>query len=210
MIHSATTPIGTLTKKISRHENQCTISPPTVGPSSGPISAGMMTKFIATSSSDLGNVRMMASRPTGVIIAAPKPCRMRAATSIGTLTASPQSTDASGEQRDGGSEHAARAIAVGDPAADRDAHRQAQDVAGDDRLEAQRRHAEADRHRRDRRVDDRRVELLHEQRGGDDPRQVALDRRGVEVGGGRWGRGHGAAIVRSSLPGQSDTMLAEA
>jgi len=94
MIHSAATPIGTLTKKISRHENQCTMSPPTVGPSSGPISAGMMTKFIATNSSDLGNVRMIASRPTGVIMAAPKPCRMRAATSMGTLTASPQSTEA--------------------------------------------------------------------------------------------------------------------
>ncbi len=94
MIHRATTPIGTLTKKISRHENQCTIRPPTVGPSNGPINAGMMTKFIATSSSDFGNVRTIASLPTGVIIAAPKPCRMRAATSIGTLIARPHSTEA--------------------------------------------------------------------------------------------------------------------
>ena len=88
-------PIGTLTKKISRQDSQCTISPPTVGPSSGPISAGMMTKFIAISSSDFGKVRMIARRPTGVIMAAPRPCRMRAATSIGTLTDNPQSTEAS-------------------------------------------------------------------------------------------------------------------
>ena len=94
MIHNAAMPIGTLTKKMSRQENQCTINPPTVGPSSGPINAGTMTKFIATSSSDLAKVRMMARRPTGVIIAAPKPCRMRAATSIGTLRARPHSTDA--------------------------------------------------------------------------------------------------------------------
>ena len=88
-------PIGTLTKKISRHDSECTINPPTVGPSSGPISAGMMTKFIAARSSDFGKVRMIARRPTGVIMAAPSPCRMRAATSIGTLTDNPQSTDAS-------------------------------------------------------------------------------------------------------------------
>jgi hypothetical protein len=83
-----------LTKKISRHDSQCTIRPPTVGPSSGPISAGMITKFIAPSSSDFGKVRMMHRRPTGIIIAAPSPCRMRAATSMGTFTARPHSTDA--------------------------------------------------------------------------------------------------------------------
>jgi hypothetical protein len=36
----------------------------------GPISAGMMTKFIACSSSALGKVRITVSRPTGIIIAA--------------------------------------------------------------------------------------------------------------------------------------------
>ena len=94
MSTSAARPTGTLTKKISRHDSQCTMSPPTVGPSSGPISAGMMTKFIAISSSDLGKVRMMASLPTGIIIAAPMPWRMRVATSIGALTARPHRTDA--------------------------------------------------------------------------------------------------------------------
>ena len=60
-----------------------------MGPSKGPINAGMMTKFIAINSSDLGKVRMIASRPTGIIIAAPMPCRILAATSIGTLMDSP-------------------------------------------------------------------------------------------------------------------------
>ena len=42
----------------------------------------------------LGNARMIARRPPGVIIAAPSPCRMRAATSMGTLTDSPHRMEA--------------------------------------------------------------------------------------------------------------------
>ena len=80
-------------KKMTRHGNQCTISPPIVGPSSGPIKAGMITKFIAISNSVFGKVRMIVSRPTGIIIAAPMPCRIRAATSMGTFKDRPQSTE---------------------------------------------------------------------------------------------------------------------
>jgi hypothetical protein len=83
-----------LTKKISRHDSQCTMRPPTVGPSRGPINAGMMMKLIAASSSDFANVRTIARRPTGVISAAPIPCRIRAATSIGTLTDRPHRIEA--------------------------------------------------------------------------------------------------------------------
>ncbi|MNN27753.1 hypothetical protein D3C81_1412960 [compost metagenome] len=83
-----------MTKKISRHDSQCTIRPPTVGPSNGPIRAGMMTKFMAASNCDLGKVRMMVSRPTGIIMAAPTPCSRRAATSIGELTDRPQRMEA--------------------------------------------------------------------------------------------------------------------
>ena len=53
-----------------------------------------MTKFIARNSSDLGKVRMIASRPTGIIIAAPTPCRMRPATSIGAFCARPHRIEA--------------------------------------------------------------------------------------------------------------------
>ncbi len=65
-----------------------------MGPSKGPIRAGTITKFIARSSSDLGKVRMMVMRPTGIIMAAPNPCSSRAATSIGELTARPHRMDA--------------------------------------------------------------------------------------------------------------------
>ena len=94
MSHCATRPTGTLTKKMSRHDSQCTIRPPTVGPSRGPISAGRTMKFNANNNSDLANVRITASRPTGIIIAALAPCRMRAATSIGTLVDRPHRIDA--------------------------------------------------------------------------------------------------------------------
>ena len=85
--------MGRLTKKIVRHGSQWTIMPPVNGPSSGPMSAGMTTKFMAASISDLGNVRTRASRPTGVIMAPPMPCTTRAATSIGIFSASPQNSE---------------------------------------------------------------------------------------------------------------------
>ena len=91
--HRPSSPIGRFTKKIVRHGSQWTISPPTKGPSSGPISAGITTKFIAESISDRGNVRTRASRPTGVIIAPPMPWTTRAATSMGMLIASPQKSE---------------------------------------------------------------------------------------------------------------------
>ena len=45
----------------------------TTGPSIGPISDGMATKLMARTSSDLGNVRTIVRRPTGTIIAPPRP-----------------------------------------------------------------------------------------------------------------------------------------
>ncbi len=63
--------------------------PPAIGPSIGPISPGMATKVMARISSDLSNVLTMVRRPTGSIIAPPKPCRMRAATSMWILLEMP-------------------------------------------------------------------------------------------------------------------------
>ena len=93
--HNPSAPIGRLTKKIVRHGSQWTMTPPMNGPSSGPMRAGMTTKFMAASISDFGKVRTSASRPTGVIMAPPMPWTTRAATSIGLLWASPHSSDPS-------------------------------------------------------------------------------------------------------------------
>jgi hypothetical protein len=56
------------------------MKPPIGGPTTGPVSAGVVTQAIAPTSSRLGIERTMMSRPTGVIIAPPMPCTIRAIT----------------------------------------------------------------------------------------------------------------------------------
>ena len=73
-------PIGTLIKKIQCHDAYVVMKPPSGGPQIGPISAGMVTSDIALTRRRLSIVRTMISRPTGVIIAPPAPCTMRAST----------------------------------------------------------------------------------------------------------------------------------
>src|SRR6267378_2576177 len=56
------------------------MKPPSGGPITGPTSAGTVTQAIAFTSALLSIERSNTSRPTGVIIAPPKPCTMRAIT----------------------------------------------------------------------------------------------------------------------------------
>src|SRR5712691_7835987 len=56
------------------------MKPPSGGPITGPISAGTVTQAIAFTSALLSIERSSTNRPTGVIIAPPKPCTMRAIT----------------------------------------------------------------------------------------------------------------------------------
>ena len=56
------------------------MKPPSGGPITGPTSAGTVTQAIALTSALLSIERSSTSRPTGVIIAPPKPCTMRAIT----------------------------------------------------------------------------------------------------------------------------------
>src|SRR6201990_1885808 len=56
------------------------MKPPSGGPITGPTSAGTVTQAIALTSALLSTERSSTSRPTGVIIAPPNPCRMRAMT----------------------------------------------------------------------------------------------------------------------------------
>ena len=56
------------------------MKPPSGGPITGPTSAGTVTQAIALTSALLSIERSSTSRPTGVIIAPPMPCRMRAIT----------------------------------------------------------------------------------------------------------------------------------
>src|SRR5439155_2219934 len=61
----------------------------TIGPTIGPIIAGIVIQFIAETRPARGKLRSRMSRPTGVIIAPPKPCTTRIVISIGRLSASP-------------------------------------------------------------------------------------------------------------------------
>ncbi len=70
-------PMGTLTKKIQRHEKLEMMIPPSTGPRIGPRSVGTpitaMTLFILSGPA----VRAMIVCPTGMIMPPPSPCRTR-------------------------------------------------------------------------------------------------------------------------------------
>jgi hypothetical protein len=89
------TAIGRFRKKIQRQLTNVTIAPPSTGPTTGPISAGMVTTLMAPTSSLFGVVRSRTRRPTGPIMAPAHPCTRRAAISSARLLAKPQAAEAS-------------------------------------------------------------------------------------------------------------------
>ncbi len=68
-------------------------TPPTIGPTVGPIIAGIVIQFIAETRSERGKLRSRISRPTGVIIAPPKPCTTRIASMTGRFGARPHKAE---------------------------------------------------------------------------------------------------------------------
>ena len=88
-----TSPIGTLISKIQRQLAYSTMNPPTGGPITGPISAGIVTHAMAATNRAFGTDRSRISRPTGSIMAPPAPWMMRLATRNGSVSARPHSTD---------------------------------------------------------------------------------------------------------------------
>ena len=95
------------------------------------------------------------------------------------------------EQADGGGENAARSEPIRHPAADRNEDREAQRVAGEHRLHAERGDFERLRDGGHRRVQNRGVERLHEERDRHQPRQQSF--AGVA-------RAHGVTLA-GGLPG---------
>ena len=65
------------------------MNPPSGGPSTGPISAGMVSQAIARTRSAFAVARSRTRRPTGTIIAPPRPCSVRASTSCHTEVVKP-------------------------------------------------------------------------------------------------------------------------
>jgi hypothetical protein len=66
------------------------MKPPSGGPITGPTNDGTVTQAMASTRSRFSIERTSTRRPTGVIIAPPMPCTMRAATMLSTEAASAQ------------------------------------------------------------------------------------------------------------------------
>ncbi len=86
--------MGTLTKKIHRHDNESVSQPPRVGPMAGPSAAPTPKSAEAIGNSEGGNASSMMVRATGRIAPPPMPCSMRKKTSEGRFQEIPQSTEA--------------------------------------------------------------------------------------------------------------------
>ena len=149
------------------------MKPPTGGPTTGPTSAGIVTHAMALTRSRFSMVRTSTSRPTGVIIAPPMPCTMRATTKPSSELASAQPTEPSMNTKIAAREHAAGAEAVGGPAARRDEYCEREQVGGDGEFQRQRTCADVGRDRRQRGRDHGRIEILHEQGARHDQRHEA-------------------------------------
>ena len=172
-------PIGTLIRKIQCQLAKVVMKPPTGGPITGPIRAGVVTQAMAATSSRRLIERTSTMRPTGVIIAPPMPCRMRAKTKSVSELDSAQAIEPSDEHGDGRAEHGAGAEAVGGPARGGDEDGERQQIGGDGELERQRIGADIGGDRRQRGGDHRRVHVLHEQRDRDDQRDDAVTAHGA-------------------------------
>src|SRR3990170_4063056 len=88
-------PTGILIQKIQRQEKTVVMKPPSGGPITGPISAGMVSQASAEISSALGTERKMTRRPTGTIMAPPMPWMMRNRMKSGSDWAKPQAVEPS-------------------------------------------------------------------------------------------------------------------
>ena len=86
-------PKGRFIQNTQRQPTVSVMKPPTGGPTSGPIRAGMVSQASASTSSALGTVRRRMMRPTGTIIAPPMPCKARAATRPPSELAMPQASE---------------------------------------------------------------------------------------------------------------------
>ena len=91
--HSATRPIGKLTRKIHRQLMLVTIKPPSTGPSAGAASVGIMISIAARARSAGGKARKSIARPTGVSIPPPMPWITRKAISWPIVCAAPHSSE---------------------------------------------------------------------------------------------------------------------
>ena len=85
--------MGTLTKKIHRHEALETISPPMTGPRTGPITVGTPMTLMTLPMRCGPAARARIDWPMGRIMPPPSPCATRNTISDGADQATPHNTD---------------------------------------------------------------------------------------------------------------------
>lgn len=90
---SAIAPSGRLSRKIQCQLQCVLIQPPTGGPRIGATSAGQVRIAMARTICSFGVLRNTTSRPTGTIIAPPRPCSVRAAVKAGRLPLAAHSSE---------------------------------------------------------------------------------------------------------------------
>ena len=150
------------------------MKPPTGGPITGPISAGIVTQAMASTSSRLVDRAHQHQAADRRHHRAAHALHDAGDDEIGERARQRAADRAEHEHGDGGAEHGARAEAVGGPAARRDEDRERQQIGGDRELERERVGADVGGDRRQRGRDHRRVHVLHEQRDRDDQRDDAV------------------------------------
>ena len=151
-----------------------TIKPPAMGPSMGPMRAGMATKLITRMSSDLAKVRTRMSPADRDHHGSPASLQDSAGDEQMDIVRDAAKDGPESEEADRGREHPTRTEAIGHPAADGNENREAQRVAGQHRFHAERGDPEGLRDDWHGRVQDCRVERLHEKCDGDQPREKLL------------------------------------
>ena len=92
---TAMMPNGILIRKIQRQEVSVTTAPPNIGPIMRPITGGTVNQTMADTICAGATERSRISRPTGTIIAPPRPCKTRNSTSSGSEVAAPHSAEPS-------------------------------------------------------------------------------------------------------------------
>ena len=179
---SSARPIGTLSQKIQCHEMPSTTAPPTSGPSATPRPLTPAQMPSASPRFWRGNASLSSVSVSGRTIAAPRPCRARAAMSASMLGASAAAALASVKSAEADDEHPLAAEAVAERGAGEQQDGERQRVGVDRPLERLDRAAEIGADRRQRDADDEVVERGHEQGDRDD--------REGPAGAGARGGGH--------------------
>ncbi len=177
------TPIGRLIRKIQRQWKYVVMKPPSGGPTTGPTSAGIVSHESACTSSLFGTRAEQHEAADRHHHRAAHALHEPRRDERAERAARGAADRAEQEHRDRGHERRARAETVRDPAADRDEHRERQQVRRERKLQRDRVGREIRRDRGQRGREHGRVHVLDEQGTSDDQREKPVESHRVGSSG---------------------------